>query len=161
MWGKKFVKLVLLFLVLFLGLISYVFESHGLLFRLELLLLFILLFVAFIIMLGVFVEEKWAWTMGFIFFAVVLINLLILKYFIPGNTVLFAVMVLFALIGFIKSISNMGSEPEQEIIPPLPIKEEKEKVTEKEILHIQTYHAGRKGKKTKRKKSPKKKGRKR
>ena len=112
MWGKKFIKVLLALLITFLGWIYLAFNTHGLLLKLELALLVVFLFASFIILLGIFVEEQWSWTLSFIFFAIAALNMLFMRYFIAGNSWLFAISLLAALAGFMISIANMGRDKE-------------------------------------------------
>lgn len=159
MWGKKFIALLIILLIDFLGLIFLTFETHGLLFRLEILLLLIFLFVSFIIMLGLFVEESWAWALAFIFFAVYLFNLIFLKYFIPGHNILFGGSFVVGIIGFLMSIANLGKKEEE---LPYEDHEKDRKLSEyTEVPEVETYDIKPKAKRTAPKRSPKRKSKKR
>jgi len=80
-------------------------------------LLFIL--VSFLFMLGLFVEERWGYVVGFMLFLLVLVNLLVLKFMLVDNLAVFAIAMIAALIGFIICIANMKKEP-LEVPEPVP-----------------------------------------
>jgi len=122
MWGKKFIKLLLVFLVFFIGWIFFSFKTHGLLLKLQLLLLIVFMLASFIILLGIFVEERWSWSLSFILFALAILNVLFIKYYVAGNNWLFGITLLAALAGFMISISNMGKDREviEEPIEEMP-----------------------------------------
>ena len=110
MWGEKYVQHLLVFLVAFLSLIFLIFKSHGLLFKLEFVALLVLFLIAAIILLSLFVEERFGFTAAFFFYAVFIINLLFLKYHLSGQWLLFGVSLLAALIGFLLSVMSLGKK---------------------------------------------------
>ena len=155
MWGKRLIALLLILLVCFLGLIFLIFKSRGLLFRLELLLVVVLLFISFITILGVFIEERWSWTLAFILFTIFIANLLIFRYFVRGHILVFAVTLATALIGFAASIINLGSKKEPKLMPHIEGIEEKTT----EVPKIETYGEEEKKKEVEKKASKKSKRR--
>jgi len=113
MWGEKFLQVLILLLVQLLGTIYLIFNVTGLFFRFELLLLLVFLFISFLMLFGIYIEEQWSWTLAFIYFALVIVNLIFLKFYLFHNLVIFGVTFLAAFIGFVMAIGHMGrGEPE-------------------------------------------------
>lgn len=117
MWGKKFIGLLLIFLITFLSFLFLIFNSSGLLLKFEILLFLIILFASFIVLLGVYVEERWSWTLSFFVFIIILIDTFLLRYFVGGHFYLYSITFIAGLIGFLFSLANMGRDKEPRIVP--------------------------------------------
>src|SRR3989344_556885 len=110
-------------LISFLGMLNLIFQTHSVVLRVELVIFAVLLVCSLVMMLGLFVEERWAFNVGMIIFAVVLLNTLYLRYQVSGHPLTFGGVTVFALLGFIIALSSSGTE-KMPIIPKAGLKPE-------------------------------------
>lgn len=125
MLGEKYFQMLMLILVHSITLILIFFKTSGLLFRIEFALFVFFFIVSILFLFGLFFEEGWAWVLIMLFFGVNLVNVVSLKFVIPGNLVLFGILFVIDGIGFIKSIANVGEEEEDLEIEPYESEERK------------------------------------
>src|SRR3989338_6802221 len=112
MFGEKYIQALVLLLIHFIALIVLVFNSSGLLFRLEFALFIIMLFISLVFLFGLYFEEGWAFVLMMLFFGINLINAAGLAYYLPGNVALFTIVFLVDAIGFGIAIANTCEEEE-------------------------------------------------
>ena len=119
MWGQKFIQFSIILFITYVCTILLIFKTSGWLFKIEFFVFLLFILVSFLFMLGLFVEERWGYVVGFMLFLLVLVNLLVMKFLLAGNLAVFAIAMIAALIGFIICIANMKKEP-LEVPEPVP-----------------------------------------
>jgi len=137
MLGEKYMQVLLLLLVHCITLILIFFKTTGVLFRVELGLFLFMLFISFIYLFGLFFEEGWAWVLIMMFYGINILNLIFLKTKVPANWILFGIVFVVDLLGFFKSIANIGEEEEDLEVEPYESEEKKEKRGAPEVI---VYH---------------------
>ena len=114
---KSFLINIVIMLIIFLSMISWIFKLSGIFFVFELLLIVLFLIVAVILMYGIGTCKRWAWKGMLIFFSLNLINQL-LVYF---RTFVFTDMVLPIMtsgLGFLIALIMVESEDDEWIDEP-------------------------------------------
>ena len=102
-----FLMSLLMLLIVFIGLDMLVFSTSGKLFLGEFALFLSFLFIAFIASFGVYFSSRWGFLLQSFLYALLLIDLLVLYYFIQVVDRVFFISVVIAAIGFIFSISSI------------------------------------------------------
>tara|TARA_Y100000310_G_C20576904_1_gene760904 strand:- start:511 stop:1065 length:555 start_codon:yes stop_codon:yes gene_type:complete len=126
MAGGKFITFLIALLFSYLGLISFGFKLSIYL-RYQILLISVLIFLAFIMSIGIYYNKNWAWLTSGIVFLVILINLFYAYLKLSSNFIIFSSASFFSSIGLFMSMvslkkkrfrkesyESMEEEPEQQ-----------------------------------------------
>ena len=132
----NFNVLMLLLMVSFIGMISYVFNISGWKFYTELIIVFGLMFITLFGLLLVFNKVSFGYALTGFAAAIILINLILFYFKMNLSTLLFLA-IISAITSFVVSVVNVGEEEERQM-PPL-MEEEKEI----EVPVVKTYVPGK------------------
>ena len=111
-YNNVFLGFNLLLLVMFIELITTVFNLGGKVFIGELLLLGIFMFVALVLMLALFFDAQWSFPAFMIFFAVNLINIFFIYFNYQTHLLSIILITGVCILGLITSIVNTGTDEE-------------------------------------------------
>ena len=113
----------IILLIVFLGLITMIFNLHRTFFALELIFFLIIVFFAFISMIAAYNDARWGWIFLFYILGLIIVDMLFI-YYIKGRPEFFFTVTIVALIGFLTSVMNIKKKEEFEVEAPEDVEAE-------------------------------------